>query len=255
MNPRQRRGLILLLASVLGAVAVFVGLVNYTSDVRAQVGDLVPVVRLTKDVPAFTPVGPAASEVVRIPRKYAAATMVADLTAVSGEVPSAPLRQGSYLQQDMFEQPPDLQPGQRELAILIDAETGVAGKVRSGDFVDIYATFASSSGAQATPPQARIIVSRALVIAIGDLQQQSKGDTSGSFSRSQLVPVTFALTVRDSLVLAYAESFAAKVRLARISPTDRAEVAPQDRQLSGDVLAQQAAAATAPVPAPTGARK
>ena len=37
--------------------------------------------------------------------------------------------------------PPQLAPGQRELAILVDAETGVAGKIGPDSIVDVIATY------------------------------------------------------------------------------------------------------------------
>lgn len=225
MNPRQRRGLLLLVLSGLGAVVVFVAVLSYVGNVRAQVGDKVPVLMLMRDVPAFTPVAGGDVSVVQLPRKFVSANMVAKADDLRGMVAATALHKGSYLETDTFEQPPDLQPGQRELAILIDAETGVAGKVHSGDHVDIYATF---PGQNNSAPVAKIIVSNALVINIGNLQGKDN-NSSGNFSSQQVVPVTFALSVHDSLVLAYAESFAAKVRLALIGGLDRQPVAETDR--------------------------
>jgi len=228
VNPRQRRGLLLLVLSALAAVFVFVAVLSYVGGVRAEVGDKVPVLKLVRDVPAFNAVADGDVSVVQIPRKFVSAAMVAKIDDLRGMVAATNLHKGSYLETDTFEQPPDLRPGQRELAILIDAETGVAGKVHSGDHVDIYATFSGQNNNNNSPPVAKIIVSNALVINIGNLQGKENNGNS-NFSSQQVVPVTFALSVHDSLVLAYAESFAAKVRLALISGLDRQLVAETDR--------------------------
>ena len=64
----------------------------------------------------------------------------------------------------MLVDPPGLETGYREVAILVDAETGVAGKVRSGDRVDIIATTAGDEG---VPDRAEVWVSNALVLEVG----------------------------------------------------------------------------------------
>jgi pilus assembly protein CpaB len=232
MNPRQRRGFLLLLVSLLGALGVFVGLARYTSSVAAQVGGKIAVLKLTADVPAFGRVASSAVETVQVPRSYVTDAMVTRVSDLDGLVAATGLAAGSYLDRSMLRTPPTLDRGQRELAILIDAETGVGGKIRRGDYVDIYATFSGDS-ARGALNQARIIVHRAQVIEIGDLTSETKGNGKGSFSTQKVVPVTFALSVRDSLVLAYAESFAETVRLALTSPADRAGLLPQERILQG----------------------
>ena len=51
----------------------------------------------------------------------------------------------------MLVPPPQLQEGQREEAILVDASTGVAGRVRPGDLVDVIASYAAEQGAREAP--------------------------------------------------------------------------------------------------------
>ena len=48
----------------------------------------------------------------------------------------------------MLVAPPELAPGQREVAILVDAETGVAGKIGPDSVVDIVGTFEGDSAAR-----------------------------------------------------------------------------------------------------------
>jgi pilus assembly protein CpaB len=135
-----------------------------------------------------------------------------------GLVASTALRRGSYLEADMLTPPPALNPGQREIAILVDAETGVAGKIKSGGLVDIYATFEGSKG---VPASSKIVVRQARIIDVGSVERITGQDPQKTdFQADQVVPVTFALTMPESLALTYAESFATKVRLALIGGGD-----------------------------------
>ena len=52
---------------------------------------------------------------------------------------------------------------------------------------------------------------------------------SGAFAEGEVVPVTFALSVDDSLRLTYIESFARNVRLALRAPDDQALTSPAER--------------------------
>jgi pilus assembly protein CpaB len=219
MNPRQRRGALLIALSAVGAAVVFASVLSFVGSVHAQVGDVVTALRLSKDVPAYVPVTRDVVEAVRVPRKWLPQTVLADVTQLQGRVAGTPLRRGSYLQADMLVDRPDLGEGQREIAILIDAETGVAGKVQPGGLVDIYATFQHGKRAYS-----QIIVRRARVIDVGKLEKSIGPDAKGGFKENLVVPITFGLSVRDSLVLTHAESFAVKVRLALIGSGDSTDV-------------------------------
>ncbi|WP_131741441.1 Flp pilus assembly protein CpaB [Actinomadura roseirufa] len=213
MNPRQRRGVMLMILAALGAVAVFVSVLGYVGSVRAEVGTKVQVLRLKEAVPAYGRLDPGMVERVEMPRKWTPNTMLTDPGAVAGKVAPAPLVAGSYLQQGMLIDAPVLQPGQREIAIMIDAETGVAGKVRPGMVVDIYATFQQQSQQNQRSCASRII-RRALVIQIGAVTHERSGANNQALNA--MVPITFALTAEDSVRLTYAEAFAGHVRLALI---------------------------------------
>jgi len=138
--------------------------------------------------------------------------MISDPAQLNGKVAAADIAADTYIQQGMVIDAPVLRPGQREVAILINAETGVAGKVRAGMFVDIYGTFQEQQQNQQKNCAVRVI-SRAQVISVGQLRTQ-RGDAPNEVD--QVVPITFALSAADSLKLTHAESFASKVRLALI---------------------------------------
>jgi pilus assembly protein CpaB len=212
MNPRQRRGAVILILAAVGAVAVFLSIVGYVGSVRAEVGPLTDVLVLTRDVRAYERIDPGTLRRVQVPGKWVPQTMVRDPGALADKVAAADLAQGAYLQQGMLINAPALEQGEREIAILIDAETGVAGKAHPGMFVDIYAAFQQQQ--QAQRPCAVRVISGARVIQVGQMVTERTGPAGGD--TGQVIPVTFALTPQDSLRLTYAESFAAKVRLALI---------------------------------------
>jgi pilus assembly protein CpaB len=213
MNPRQRRGAVLLIFAAIGAVVVFVSVVGYVGSVRAEVRDKISVLQLTQPVAAYAQVDE--SEVKRVqvtangmPRD----ALLSDLQDLTGKVAATDVPEGALLEKGMFVNAPTLQPGQREIAIMIDAETGVAGKVQPGMLVDIYGSFQQQNGTTQKSCAVRVI-SNARVINVGQLRKETGQNPNDV---TQVVPITFALSVADSLKLTYAESFASKVRLALI---------------------------------------
>ena len=46
----------------------------------------------------------------------------------------------------MLVTPPEISEGEREVAILVDAATGVAGKIEPGREVDVIASYAAEAG-------------------------------------------------------------------------------------------------------------
>ncbi|MBO2463770.1 Flp pilus assembly protein CpaB [Actinomadura violacea] len=213
MNPRQRRGVLLMVLAALGAVAIFVSIVGYVGSVRAEVGVKTDVLKLRRPIAAFTPLTGDDLERIRVPKRWSPDTMVTDPGQLDGKVAAADLPAGAYLQTGMLVPGPVLQPGQREIAIMIDAETGVAGKVHKGMPVDIYATYQTQQGNQQQSCAARI-VKAAKVIQIGQ-ETRVQNEKNNSVTDSQ-VPITFALSAADSLKLTREESFADKIRLALI---------------------------------------
>lgn len=218
MNPRQRRGVLLMIAAGLGAVAVFVAVVGYLGSVRAEVGTKTEVLRLKQAVPAYSPIDISLFDRVEVPVKWTPPTVITDQAEITGKVAAADLIAGSFLQKGMLVNAPILAAGQREIAIMIDAETGVAGKVHPGMHVDIYATYQVQNGNQQGSSCAARIVSSAQVLLVGQLTEER--DARNTTVVNKVVPITFALSAGDSLKLTREESFATKLRLALIGGTD-----------------------------------
>ncbi|SHK68473.1 Flp pilus assembly protein CpaB [Actinacidiphila paucisporea] len=233
MNSRQRRGAVLLVVSAVCAVAAFAGVLAVVNDARSQVGEKVTAYELSTDIAAYQQIGGADIRRIQVPSRWLPDTAVRDLGQVQGKIAAVALKKGSLLQTDMVAARPELRPGQMEIAIMIDAETGVAGKITPGARVNIFATFAGRKDTD--PDLSRIIVAGAQVIDVGEIKAFDKSADAQRLS-TEGVPITFALGAEDAQRVAYAESFAEHVRLALVAPGDTA--APPDTSrtytLSGD---------------------
>ncbi|MEV6551654.1 Flp pilus assembly protein CpaB [Streptomyces sp. NPDC051597] len=226
MNSRQRRGVILLLVSVLCAAGAFAGVLSVIHDADSKVGPEVTAYRVKNDIKPNTALQPGQFSRTTMPKRWLSRNAVTDLSAIRGKVAVAALRSGSLLQTDMIAERPALRPGEQEIAIMIDASTGVAGKIQRGSSVNIFATFAAAK--QGETPQSKIIVSGARVLDVGTLTPLDPGRDDRN-KTTEAVPITFALGTLDAQRVAYAESFAQHVRLALVAPGGDSTVPPGDR--------------------------
>ncbi|MEV5984524.1 Flp pilus assembly protein CpaB [Streptomyces sp. NPDC052051] len=234
MNSRQRRGVLLLLLSVLLAFVAFAGVLSVISDAKSKVGPEVTAYQVKDDIAPYTQLSAQQFEKISMPKRWLSENAVTDLSEIDGKIAVTDLRQGSLLQSDMIVKRPALEPGQQEIAIMIDAATGVAGKIKPGAKVNIFATFSGDD--RGTPAQSKIIVSNAKVIDVGQLTALEGKDDSNRSRMSEAVPITFALGTTDAQRVAYAESFAQHVRLALIAPGSDTSLRPGERtyELSKD---------------------
>ncbi|GHC95189.1 hypothetical protein GCM10007079_46610 [Nocardiopsis terrae] len=216
MNPRQRRGVLLMVVAAIGAVAVFASVFAYLNSQQEQMGRFSTVLRLAEPVEAYQPIGQDSVERVEVPAAYfdpeVFITDLSDVDTPSGQelVASTHLEAGAILQRGMVEPQPTLTTGEREIAIMVNAETGVAGKVQRGSVVDIYGTFQARDHGEACATR---VITEVEVLDIGELRSQEEegGGVTG------VVPVTFRLDPQAALQLAYAEEFSTKLRLALVS--------------------------------------
>ncbi|MFJ4769302.1 Flp pilus assembly protein CpaB [Streptomyces uncialis] len=232
MNSRQRRGVILLVLSVLCAVGAFAGVLSVIRDVNSKVGPEVTAYRLKQDIDPYKALSTGQFEKISMPERWLSANAVTDLGAIRGKIAVTRLERGSLLQSDMIVERPELSPGQQEIAIMIDAATGVAGKIHPGASVNIYATFEGEDGK--TKSESRVIVAGAEVIDVGKLTALEPDRRDRSRRSDEAVPITFALGTADAQRVAYAESFATHVRLALVAPGGAADVPPGDRKYTLD---------------------
>ncbi|MUL42523.1 Flp pilus assembly protein CpaB [Streptomonospora sp. PA3] len=219
MNPRQRRGILLMIVAALGGIAVFATVVSYVNTLNSELGSYRTALRLTQDVQPYQEITPDMLEEYEVPaRFFDPETFIGgfdEITEEAGRLPvaSSALREGELLQRSMVIAAPDLAEGEREIAIMVDAETGVAGKVGRQSRVDVYATFNAGEGQP--QPCAYRVLTNIEILDIGDVGStidETTGDTDS------VVPVTFRLTPDQALNLTYAEAFASSLRLAAVSP-------------------------------------
>lgn len=209
MNPRQRRGILFLIAAGALALAVFIAVNSYVARVDSQVGPRITVYQVAEPVEAYQPLGASNLEAVEVPRRWASPTAVTALRELEGRRVSFPLAAGTVITSDMLIPSSDLSPTEREIAINVNSVTGVAGRVRPGDRVDIVAVFADVAG---LPKQARVLVRDVRIVSIGGLQ--TIADDEGI--SADVVPVSLALEPKDALAVTYAAAFAQEVRLVAL---------------------------------------
>jgi pilus assembly protein CpaB len=223
MNPRQRRAVLLLALAAAGLVGVFALLANYVSNVESEVGEKILVLELVEPVTANQVVPESAVRQLEVPRKWAPQAALTDYGQLTGVVAVANLQPGSILQEGMLATPPDLEEGEREIAILVDASTGVAGKVKPGDLVDVIASYGAQEteeGEPTRPNRALVVVPGARVINVGTPREESPNGLQEEQTAGEVVPVTFALSPRQTLKVQHAQSFGSDVRLALLRPGD-----------------------------------
>ena len=229
MNPRQRRGILLLTLSALGLLGVFVLVAGYVADVRAEVDPKVTVLALAKPAEKDKAISDDMVKTMELPRRWVTQTALRDRARLIGQVALADIPAGSLLQEGMLGSPPELATGEREIAILVDAETGVAGKISPGSLVDIVATFAGDDQ-QGIKPESNVVVPGARIIDVGQPELKGgNGVQDQAADPAQVVPVTFALNPKEALTVTYAESFAAEVRLALLRPGEESELKAKQR--------------------------
>ena len=232
MNPRQRRGLLLIAVAALGLAVVFVLIAGYVSDVRREVDPKIRLLALAKPAQQYESITDDMVKTIEMPERWAPPSALRDAGQLVGLVAGTDLEPETLLQSDMLTAPPQLAPGQRELAILVDAETGVAGKIGPDALVDVIATY---PGDDRKAPESRVVVPNARVIEVGQPRLAGgRGVQEQSADPAQVVPVTFALTPEQALVISYAESNATEVRLALLRPGSEEDLSRKQRVYSRD---------------------
>jgi pilus assembly protein CpaB len=228
VNPRQRRAVLLLALAAAGLIGVFALVANYVSDVETQVGPKVTVLELTRPAKKNEAIDDSMVVEKRVPSRWAPGAAL-DRTQIVGLVAGSDLARNSVLQEGMLIPPPDLNEGEREVAILVDASTGVAGKIEPGRIVDVIAAFPGDQDGK-RPNRSIVVVSGAKVLAVGAPRLKGgNGAQEAQQDPQEVVPVTFALTPKQQLQVTEAESFAQEVRLALRRPGDLSELKKNER--------------------------
>lgn len=219
MTPRRRRGLLFMLLSVLVAFGVFAVVSSYVQEVNSRVGPLVTVYQAQESLDAYTALSSDNVEAVEIPERYVSESALRSASEVDGRVIAVPVGAGSPLTRDLLVPPSELDPTEREVAVNVNAVTGLAGRVRPGDRVDVYTVYRDVEG---LPDQARVLLRGVRVVSVSGQVQV----TGPEQTLRDVIPVTLALVPEQALAITYANSFATEVRLVGLPPglaEDRSE--------------------------------
>lgn len=214
MNPRQRRGVVIMLFAGLAAVVLFFVAVSYVGSVNAKIAPTTTVFRAAENIDAYSIVEEADLEAVEVPEKWAAEEAATKLQSVVGRRVAFNVSSGTYLGSDMLLPPSALNEDEREIALTVDAKTGIAGRVRTGDFVDVYAIF----GDDPTNGSSKVLVRNVRVVSVRGVETRTQTTSRDELQEQQVVPVTLALRPADALAVTYADSFAQTVRLVGLPP-------------------------------------
>ncbi len=230
MNPRQRRGLLLMAISALGLIVVFVLIAGYVADVREEVDPKVRLLELAKPVEAFQAITDDMVREVEMPARWAPPSALRDAGQLVGVVAATRLSKDSLLQEDMLVAPPQLAPG--------PARAGDPGRrrdrrrgqdrprLRGRHRRDVPEQRAQGGRVARRRPE------RAHRRGGAPRVEGGRGVSEQDADPSQVVPVTFALTPEQVLVVSYAETNAAEVRLALLRAGDESELTPKQRKYS-----------------------
>jgi len=208
VNPRQRRGVLFILLSVVIAVVVFFLVASYVGNVSSKVGSVVTVYRAADDLPAFTTLDESSIVADEVPERWLSTSARVTQGDLLGRKVGVNLEEGTMITTDVLVPPSDLSPTEREIAINVDEVTGIADRIVPGDHVDIYAVFADVPG---LPKQVRVLVEDVRVVSVRG--SQVLVDEDSATGQASVVPVTLALEPNDALAVTYASAFADEVRL------------------------------------------
>ncbi|MCR4513549.1 Flp pilus assembly protein CpaB [Aeromicrobium sp. 50.2.37] len=214
MNPRQRRGVLIMLAAALAAVALFFVAIQYIGSVNSQVAPKITVFRAAEDLSAYAVIEEDDLESVEVPEKWVSEQATRNPEDVVGRRVAFNLAQGTYIGDDMILPTSALNENEREIALTVDAKTGVAGRVRAGDFVDVYAVFGEDAGTGTS----RVLVRNVRVVSVRGAETRTQTTDRDELTEQQVIPVTLALEPTAALSVTYADSFAQVVRLVGLPP-------------------------------------
>ena len=201
--------------SILVAIATFFVVTGYVANVNSQVGSRVTVYRATQAIEPYTALSADNLEPVEVPERWVSKSSVLRMDDLLGRRVGFRLNAGSTVSSDMLIPSSSLTQDEREVAVNVNSVTGVAGRVRPGDRVDLYAVFADVPG---LPKSVKVLARDVRVVSIAGEQQVTQAGEDGIQEQS-VIPVTLAVVPKVAMSLTYAANFAAEVRLVAL-PND-----------------------------------
>lgn len=217
----------MIVIAIVGSIAVFFSVLSYVSDVESQVGDKVTAWQVVTEVEQYQAIPFEAVEEIEVPARWLPETAIRSIDDLTGAVAAAPIPAGTLLQSSSVISAPEVETGTRAVTVMVDAETGVAGKITPGATVDVWATFSADTTQEG--PRTKIVSQRVQVLDVGLETERNRQTAAGVVEPTQAVPITFSATTDEIKALTFAESFAVELRLALRSPVDESLVPPNKR--------------------------
>jgi pilus assembly protein CpaB len=149
---------------------------------------------------------------VSLPQKWAPRNAITDPAGLIGMISRQPLPADTYLQQGMLGPPPGLTPGNRAMAVDVNAESGVAYQIQTGDQVDVLASYQGNSQGSGSASHNRVVVVVPSALVLTGAQATGGGSANGS------VAVVLSLTPRQAQQVLLAQSYATKLTLTKVAP-------------------------------------
>ncbi|MDH4139161.1 MAG: Flp pilus assembly protein CpaB [Coriobacteriia bacterium] len=215
---------ILIIAVVLGLFAAFAA-VNYVESARSAIAaeeQPVEVLVAQQDLPA----GLSAEELIdedyialaEMPRRYVADGAVSSIAVIEGKLLTAPLTKGEQVTTGRFSLPTEaglsfaVPEDYVAVSLPNSASRGVAGLIRPGDSVVVYATFEIEDAVT------KLILPKARVLAVGVSTTSVLGDSEGE-EAGGIAPTSSRAAAKDevssTLTLALSPADAEKLVFAQ----------------------------------------
>jgi pilus assembly protein CpaB len=233
--------IVLIVAILLGLAAAYVA-VNYVEGARSTVEEEeqpVEILVAQQDLPAGLSAEELVSEeyvsLVQVPRRYVADGAVSSVAVIEGKLLTVPVTKGEQITTARFSLPSEaglsfaVPEDFVAVAMPNTPARGVAGLIRPGDSVAVYATF--EPGTDLEEAVTRLILSKARVLAVGESTTSipEDGDDEAADDPQTLtgaqaatgadvpITVTLALSPADAEKLVFAQE-QGKVWLALLGP-------------------------------------
>lgn len=203
-----------MLLAGLVAIALFFSAVTYVGSVNSRIAPTVEIFRAADDLPAYSVIEEDDLESVDVPQKWTSAQATRDPEELVGRRVAFNVGTGTYLSDDMLLAPSSLNEDEREIALTVDAKTGIAGRIQTGDFVDVYAVFGENTDVGTS----RVLVRGVRVVSVRGVETRTQPNAQDELETQDVVPVTLALEPTAALAVTYADSFAVSVRLVGLPP-------------------------------------
>ncbi len=209
----------------------------YIQDIKQQYrpDDLITVIKARTDVKRDSIVTEEMLQAIELPGKYAHPDAVQKRKDIVGKIAGSDISAGEIiLKQKLVEQDNStdrmayrVPQSKRAVAIGIDSISGVAGYIKEGDRVDVFATLdvADSSGSREEETYTVLTLQNIEVLAVGSSFGQSGGDEGGK-------TLTLAVSPEEASSLILASERGA-VRMALRSPVDHTLTTVPPLQLPG----------------------